>query len=74
MSNKGFEIKILNQLSFPKTNSPHICLLTGHKASVQLISPQCTLYFASQQIAEQAWYGILHKIGLIYFPSEITMK
>jgi hypothetical protein len=39
-----------------------VCETTGAPATVQLITPYLTLYFATRPDAEIAWAGILHKI------------
>lgn len=61
-SNKEYEIKNLNQLSFPRTGYP-ICDLTGKTATAALITRHCTLYYATRELAEQAWHGIIKKIA-----------
>lgn len=67
---QDFEIKILNQLSFPKIGYP-LCDLTGHRAAVQLLSPHVSLFYASREIAEQAWFGIMSKIGHLIGPLQM---
>jgi tetratricopeptide (TPR) repeat protein len=66
-STKQYSIKDLNQLSFPKTGYP-ICDLTGQRAQVQLTAKNFTAYYASRELAEQAWHGIMKKIGHLLMP------
>ena len=54
-------------LSFPTDVIPK-CELTGVNANYQLICSDCTLYYASEQLAEQAWYGIIGKISHLLGP------
>ncbi len=61
------EIKPLNMLAFPKNELP-ICELTGAKAVVNLIAPNCQMFFASYELAEQAWHGIIKKIAHLLGP------
>ena len=61
------DIKPLNLLAFPKNEQP-ICELTGVKAVVNLITPSCTMFFASHELAEQAWHGIIKKISHLLGP------
>ena len=57
----GFELLPVNMLAQPK-DVKLICEVTGAPATVQLITPYLTLYFATRTDAEIAWSGILHKI------------
>ena len=59
--NKDCEIVKLNLLAFPRDVTP-ICELTGSKATVQLVTPHCSFYYANEECAQQSWFGILKKI------------
>jgi len=61
------EIRALNTLAFPKGKHPR-CDLTGVPATVQLETPQVTLYYATREHAEQAWHGIINKIAPLLGP------
>lgn len=56
-----YSITKLNLLAFPRNQHP-ICELTGARANTQLVARGVTLYYASEELAEQAWNGIIHKI------------
>lgn len=66
-SDKEFEIEKLNLLAFPRNQHPK-CVLTGLTATVQLVTPHCTLYYASESHALQAWNGIIRKIAHLIGP------
>lgn len=53
---KGYRIEALNRLSYPKGKLPK-CDMSGHPATVALVTPSITLYYATEEQAEQAWYG-----------------
>jgi tetratricopeptide (TPR) repeat protein len=57
----GFELLPVNMLACPK-DVKLTCEMTGAPATVQLVTPFLTLYFATRPDAEVAWAGILHKI------------
>ena len=57
----GFEMLPVNMLAQPK-DVKLTCEMTGAAATIQLITPFLTLYFATRTDAEIAWAGILHKI------------
>jgi tetratricopeptide (TPR) repeat protein len=57
----GFEMLPVNMLAQPK-DVKLICEMTGAAATIQLITPYLTLYFATRTDAEIAWAGIFHKI------------
>ncbi|CAM9457164.1 unnamed protein product, partial [Ascophyllum nodosum] len=59
---KGYRIEALNQLAFHKGGIPK-CDLSGQPATVACITPNITLYYASEEQVEQAWHGIMHKIS-----------
>lgn len=52
----GYRIEPLNRLAFPKGNIPK-CEISGQAASVACITPHITLYYATEEQAEQAWHG-----------------
>jgi len=62
-----FRIERLNPLSCPKGES-FSCELTGLPATVQLVTPYLTLFYATREHAEQAWEGIISKIAPILGP------
>ena len=62
-----FTIEPLNLLAFPRNENPK-CELTGVSATVQLVTPYCTLYYANEAVAEQSWYGIVQKIAHLLAP------
>lgn len=53
---KGYKIEVLNRLSYPKGKLPK-CDMSGHPATVALVTPSITLYYATEEQAEQAWHG-----------------
>jgi hypothetical protein len=59
-----YRIQTLNRLSFPK-GKVHTCEMTGQPATVMLVTPHVTLYYATEEHAEQAWHGIMNKISHI---------
>lgn len=52
----GYRIEPLNRLAFPKGKIPK-CEISGQAASVACITPHITLYYATEEQAEQAWHG-----------------
>jgi tetratricopeptide (TPR) repeat protein len=56
-----YKIAKLNLLAFPRNQQP-ICELTGLRANIQLTAQNVTLYYASEELARQAWHGIISKI------------
>lgn len=62
-----YEIQPLNLLAFPRNVNPK-CELTGFPATVQLVTPYCTLLYANEQVAEQSWFGIIQKIAHLMAP------
>lgn len=60
LSNDKFSLRKLNPLTFAKSEFP-ICELSGKVATIELITPQLTFYFANKEIAEQCWYGIIEE-------------
>ena len=64
-----FRIERLNPLSCPKGET-YSCELTGLPATVQLVTPYLTLFYATREHAEQAWHGIMHKISAHKFSAE----
>jgi len=62
-----FRIERLNPLSCPKGET-YSCELTGLPATVQLVTPYLTLFYATREHAEQAWEGIINKIAPILGP------
>ena len=61
-----YTINKLNLLAFPRNQIP-ICELTGARATVELVTKHYTLYYASNQLALEAWESIIHKIIVSYF-------
>jgi tetratricopeptide (TPR) repeat protein len=61
------EIKKLNLLAFAKSDHP-VCELTGKNATVQLITPQASFYYATEEVALQSWEGIVKKIAHLLGP------
>lgn len=57
----GYRIEPLNRLAFPKGNIPK-CEISGQAACVACITPHITLYYATEEQAEQAWHG---KIAMV---------
>jgi hypothetical protein len=68
---QSFTITPLNTLSFPKGHAP-TCDLTGLPATCKLVSvgktDTITLYYATREHAEQAWYGIIRLIAPLLGP------
>lgn len=62
-----YEIQKLNLLAFPRNELPK-CSLTGSTANVQLVTPHCTLFYATESHAEQAWHGIVKKVSHLIAP------
>lgn len=59
----GYRIEPLNRLAFPKGKIPK-CEISGQAASVACITPHITLYYATEEQAEQAWHGKNAKISV----------
>jgi tetratricopeptide (TPR) repeat protein len=57
----GYGLMPVNMLAQPKEVKLK-CEMTGAPATMQLVTPYLTLYFATKTDAEIAWAGILHKI------------
>lgn len=74
MSNQEveYEVKKLNLLAFPRDVFP-ICEMTGGHATVQLVTQFGQLYYASEEYAEQAWFGIIKKIAHLLPPLMIPV-
>mmetsp|Transcript_2991 Transcript_2991/g.5094 ORF Transcript_2991/g.5094 Transcript_2991/m.5094 type:complete len:404 (+) Transcript_2991:50-1261(+) len=62
-----YKIQRLNLLAFPRDSNP-VCELTGDRANVELVTPYLTLYYVSEELAEQAWNGIIKKIAHLLSP------
>jgi len=62
-----YKIERLNQLAFPRDANPK-CEITGGRAAVQLITQHLTLFYASEELAEQSWTGIIKKIAHLLTP------
>ena len=62
---EDFKIVVLNMLSF--RDIPR-CDLTGARAKVQLITHFNQIYYATDEMAEQAWFGIVKKIDHLLAP------
>lgn len=54
----------LNRLAFPKNKIP-ICELSGQPATVACTTPHVTLYYATEEQAEQAWHGTVDLISSV---------
>mmetsp|Transcript_27614 Transcript_27614/g.36233 ORF Transcript_27614/g.36233 Transcript_27614/m.36233 type:complete len:408 (+) Transcript_27614:114-1337(+) len=67
MADLEYRIEPLNTLAFPKGKLPQ-CELTGLPARVQCITNHITLYYATEEHAEQAWHGIMAKISPLLGP------
>lgn len=67
LQDQEYEIQKLNLLAFPRNFQP-LCELTGNNATVQLVTQHCTLYYATSELAEQAWFGIINKIAHLIAP------
>ena len=61
LSSLEYRIESINSLALPKSRQ-YRCELTGLVARVALITKHITLYYASKEHAESAWYGIIIKI------------
>ncbi|CAM9150902.1 unnamed protein product [Scytosiphon promiscuus] len=66
-----YRIEPLNRLAFPKGKIPK-CEISGQAASVACVTPHITLYYATEEQAEQAWHGIMHKISPLIGPLRAT--
>lgn len=64
----GYRITSLNRLAFPKGKVPK-CELSGTPATVACTTPNITLYYATEEHAEQAWHG---KVALFSVPSVVV--
>jgi tetratricopeptide (TPR) repeat protein len=62
-----YKIQRLNLLAFPRNGIP-VCELTGERANVELVTQFITLYYISEELAEQAWLGIIKKIAHLLSP------
>lgn len=60
-----FKVVPINMLAFREIPR---CELTGSRANVQLITKECTLYYASEELAEHSWFGIMKKISHLLAP------
>lgn len=60
-----FKVVPINMLAFREIPR---CELTGARANVQLITKHCTLYYASDELADSAWFGIMKKISHLLAP------
>lgn len=49
---QAYTITALNLLAFPRDRQP-VCELTGMRATVQLTCSNCTLFYATDELAEQ---------------------
>ena len=67
MLNEGEEYKIrpINNLALREIPR---CELTGVRASVELITRDCVMFYASEELAEQSWFGIMKKISHLLAP------
>lgn len=61
---QGYRIEPLNRLAFPKGKIPR-CEISGQAASVACITPHITLYYATEEQAEQAWHGKAIDLGAL---------
>lgn len=70
-----YRITPLNRLAFPKGKMP-ICELSGQPATVACTTPTITLYYATEEQAEQAWHGKISYFSGAFdiseFPCEST--
>jgi tetratricopeptide (TPR) repeat protein len=60
-----FRIVPLNMLAF--RDIPR-CELTGARANVQLVTHFNSIYYCTEEMAEQAWFGIIKKIDHLLAP------
>ena len=60
-----FRIIPLNMLAF--RDIPR-CDLTGARANVQLVTHFNSIYYCTEEMAEQSWYGIIKKIDHLVAP------
>ena len=60
-----FRVVPINMLAFREIPR---CELTGARANVQLVTRHCTLNYASDELAESAWFGIMKKIAHLLAP------
>ena len=67
LSSLEYRIDNINSLALPKSRQNR-CELTGLVARVALITKHITLYYASREHAESAWYGIIMKIQSLLAP------
>lgn len=61
----GYRIEPLNRLAFPKGKIPK-CEISGQAASVACITPNVTLYYATEEQAEQAWHGMITHCSKVF--------
>jgi tetratricopeptide (TPR) repeat protein len=63
----GEEFKIIpiNMLAFREIPR---CDLTGERANVQLLTRDMSLFYASEELAESAWFGIMKKVSHLVAP------
>lgn len=62
----GYRIEPLNRLAFPKGKMPR-CEISGQAATVACVTPHITLYYATEEQAEQAWHGEVTKLHQLSF-------
>jgi len=62
-----YTIQRLNLLAFPRNQNPR-CEITDERANVELVTPHLTLYYLNEDLAEQAWQGIIRKISHLLAP------
>jgi len=67
LSSLEYRIESINSLALPKSRQNR-CELTGLVARVALTTKHITLYYASKEHAESAWYGIIMKIQSLLAP------
>lgn len=60
-----FRILPLNMLAF--RDIPR-CELTGARANVQLVTHFNSIYYCTEELAEQAWFGIIKKVDHLIAP------
>ena len=57
----GFRLEKVNALACPKGQA-FSCEMTGLPATVQMVTPYITLYYATEEHAHTDWKGIMHKV------------
>jgi tetratricopeptide (TPR) repeat protein len=60
-----FKIVPINMLAFREIPR---CDLTSARANVQLVTRDLTLFYASEELAESAWFGIMKKVSHLVAP------